>query len=374
VSFRAGSIVDAVITTLGSDATGGRFTVRVPAVAAAGDVVALLAVGVGFDGSLAYVVADPGYPASGADQNVYDTMVFRPMPRIWAWSFALTSIVDGDTLRITEPLGSGAARVFDYLRYVYTITDTFFLPSAPQSLVAWLGTGTTWSCGACQVAAPTSEFGLDFRHQAFIAGGPSAGYWSDAVTSHEFGHYAMAAYGRVVGEGGPHSLGVPTNPGQAWSEGWATFFSSDVRSSSRYYDKQDGFFFWLDLAARTYSGGVPWARARASDGLFQLMDENEVAATLLVLEGGLGRDAMWSALADPRMTVGPFERGYYRRTWPGEPSPRPAEFTETPDSTTCLADYLDALVCADASRRAAIDSATEPATRYPFPSGSPLCR
>ncbi len=185
------------------------------------------------------------------------------------------------------------------------------------------------------------------------------------------GAVLIDAEGHVVGEGGPHSLGVPTHPGQAWSEGWATFFSSDVRGNSRYFDKQGGLFFWLDLAARGYSGGAMWQRPTPGGGLLQLMDENEVAAILWALAPSVGRSGMWAALADARATIGPFERGYFRRLW-GPAGPVP--YYVTPQSTTCLADYLDAVLCADPGRRTAIDLVTEPTTRYPYPSGSPLCR
>ena len=105
--------------------------------------------------------------------------------------------------------------------------------------------------------------------------------WSDAVTAHELGHYMMNAYGYPVGEGGPHFLAVPTHPGQAFSEGWATFFSSMARGDSIYVDKQGGAFFWWDLERRAYSAyGALWTRALPWLGLLQLMDENEAAAIL----------------------------------------------------------------------------------------------
>src|SRR5690606_34614971 len=118
-----------------------------------------------------------------------------------------------------------------------------------------------------------------------------------AVTAHELGHWVMSTYGRSPGEGGQHILGIPSHPGLAWSEGWATWFSSVVRDSLVYYDKQGGVFFWIDLGARAYSGGQPWLRPEARFGLEQLMDENEVARTLLALTTESSVEGMLAALA-----------------------------------------------------------------------------
>lgn len=365
--------IDAQITTNGNDASGGRFSVRVPAVMTDDDRLFILAVGVDSMRRLVYVVADPGHTASATEHPTDD---IGANARIWSWNAVLNTLVDGDTIPIAIRNGSGAARVFDYARYVYGEAADYYRPSTPQSLVVWVGLDTQWSCGACYAPRPITKWSIPFLHQSWIAGGADEGYWSDAVTAHELGHYIMSAFGRSPGEGGPHRIGVPTHPGQAWSEGWATFYSSRVRASPIYYDKQDGGFFSVDIERRVYRSATspPWQRPTLNGGLMQLMDENEVSAMLW----SLSRDAtggaiepFLTALGSSRMTVSPFARGYTRRIWSGIAS---SNYMRTTQSAPMVADMFDALVCGRAVTAAALDRVTEPTTRYPFPSDRPLCR
>ena len=61
--------------------------------------------------------------------------------------------------------------------------------------------------------------------------------WDDAVLLHEYGHYAADVYSKDDSPGGPHRLGDSTlDLRLAWSEGWATFFSSAVRDDPRHVD------------------------------------------------------------------------------------------------------------------------------------------
>jgi hypothetical protein len=105
--------------------------------------------------------------------------------------------------------------------------------------------------------------------------------------------------------------------------------------------------------------------------LFQAIDENEVAAMSWRLSGLISRDALWDALASPRMTTGPFERGYTRRVWTDARDP--SMYIPTDINVPMFADLLDAMICAGADP-ATVDAVTEPAVFYPYPSGMPLCR
>jgi hypothetical protein len=368
VSFRGTEVIDAQRTSDGSD-LGGYATVQVPIAPAPDDQVAVFAAGVGADGSLAYVIADPGLTPSDTPYNVD---VVPPAPRVWGWGWLTSAVFEGALLRIDAPSGAGAARLFDWTRYVYSSGVEFYAPSINPSVVLWLSLGADWSCGACMWNVPTRSMGLNFRQQGFISADGDESYWSDAVTVHELGHYFMSAYGQAPLEGGTHFLGTPTHPGQAWSEGWATFFSSDLRDSPYYFDKQRGGFFWFALDARRYSGATAWTRPVPSAGLFQRIDENEVASMLWGLSRDFGRSPMWTALAAPRVRLGPFERGYHVRTWP-DPS-RPELYSDTPYPAPMVADYFDALGCAGLATPAQIDRVTEPGSHYPYPSASPLCR
>jgi len=365
-------LIDAVVATDGIEPTGGRFSLLVPTVPTADDYIWIPAAGLASDNvSLGFMVANPGYVPS-ATAHVELTEV-PTSPTLWQWFFPLTGRIDGDPVLITETMGSGAARLLDFTRYVYRSADSYYHPSTPPSVVVWLGgPDVTWECGACTAPAPTSLFGQPFRQQVWIPDDSNTGFYSDAVTAHELGHYVMATYGRSPGEGGEHIVGVPTNPGMAWSEGWATFFSSDMRGSDYYYDKQHGGFFWLNVRARMYSGGTVWHRPSASLPLTQPHDENDVASLMLALRGAVSRDSVWSTLASPHLTGGgPFGRGYTRRTWLD--ANHPEMFMDTHQNSLFLADFLDALVCAGGATAPQVDAVTVPATFYPYPSGSPTC-
>jgi hypothetical protein len=362
-------LFDATVTTEGEEGVGGRFSLRVPTIPTADDYLVAAAVGVGPDGSFTYVVADPGWaPSLTARDEVDDP----PAPALWSWSTPILGRIDGDPFLITTAMGSGAARVFDYARYVHTLLTSHFAGRATPTLVVWTGLGTTWSCGACAAPWPTSFADLSFDSQIWIAGGTDEGYWADAVTAHELGHFMMGAYGVFPGEAGAHILGIPVQPGMAWSEGWATFVSSDVRNDSVYFDKQRAGAFWFDVGSRLYETGAPWLRPDATAGLTQVIDENEVATMLWQSSGVVSRAALWDALASPRMTSGPFERGYTRRVWT-DPL-RPESYTDTGVSAMHLADYFDALRCEEALDAETLDLITEPLIHYPYPSRSPLCR
>jgi hypothetical protein len=367
LSYHGSDLVDAAVTTVG--ANGGAFTIRVPSAPDATDRLFVSATAADGTGKLAYVVGDPQFPAAG-EQPIGTT---GSTPRIWSWSWRTDSIANGSELTITEAMGSGAALIFDYLRYAYAVARAEFQNRSGLSLVAWLGYGTTWTCGACFAPRRTTLFDIPFDSQIWFPADADQSYWADPVTAHELGHWVMSSYGRSPGEGGPHTVGKPTFPGQAWSEGFATWFSSDIRTDPLYYDKQSNSMFWLDLEARSYSGGTPWQRATPSGGLLQMMDENELAAILWQIRSPTTEsDELYTALASTRMTHPPFARGYTRHVWELDANRDPINAIDTGESAPCLADFLDALNCAGFSRTI-IDAATDPTTSYPYPSSAPLC-
>lgn len=364
---------DRTVPTTGPNAGDFAIKIRSSAGPTTGDqlVFAAAAADPGGD-QITYCVADPSFPAPGK-QGVYTT---GPTPRLWSWSTGVTSSAPL-ALTIRASNGSGAANVFDWLQSAYKYGRGLHGQTG-VSVVGWVGMGTSWSCGSCFAPYPASVFNQLFGSQIWYGGDDqNQEYWADAVTAHEVGHWMMESYGTSPGEGGPHVLGVPTFPGQAWSEGWATFFSSDLRQDTIYLDKQGGTMFWFDLTARSYAGAT-WQRPAPAGGLLQKMDENEVAADLWALATQFGSPAapdsarIHAALASAHLTVPPFKRGYTRHTWTLAP---PATFTnvhDTGNTAPFLGDALDALLCAGASQ-AGVDGAMQPATYFPYPSGSPLC-
>jgi len=268
------------------------------------------------------------------------------------------------TIRVAD--ASHFARVFDYTRYVMQSSLERWPGRDPGSLDVWLGDDVSWSCGGCFWTGGG-------RNQIWMPGGlADQGYWSDAVIAHELGHWAMARFGTPPGEGGQHCTGVPVPPGMAWSEGWATWFSAAIRDNAIYFAKVNGSFFWFDIDAHRYSSGTPWLEPSAFYGIYQMMDENAVASMLWRLSQRLGAAPLEAALVAPRMNQSVFARAYTRRLWALNANCVPVNLMDTGVSAPFLADFLDALVCAGVSRQA-IDAATEPAVRYPYPSDAPLC-
>jgi hypothetical protein len=365
LSYRGSTLIDARTTD-----ANGVVTLNVPTSLQSGDIIALVPAASDGAGGLAFLVADPGFATQGQQQvGTVGT------PKMWIWAGATSGFANGGTVTITDAMGSGALRVFDYLRYVYYRSRLMAGGSPGRTTLVWLGYGTSWSCGACFAPVQTTLSGLHFDSQMFLGGDLNMQYWSDAVTAHELGHWVMASYGSPPGEGGDHVLGRTSFPGLAWSEGWATWHSSDTRSSTIYYDKQNGSMFWLDLAADQYSNGSPWQLPTPSAGLLQRVDENEVASMLWGIShtGSVGAQPLFTALASSQMNGSTWGRGYTRHRWALDATKQPINVVDTGIPAPCFADFLDALNCSGVSR-SVIDAATVPATQYPYPSASPICQ
>lgn len=366
LSYAGGKLLDVAVT----DGTGG-FSIDVPQTPTSTDTVTVaLAASDGAEG-LALAVASPDFPTPG----LQDTFTPIANARLWGYAFRTSSIGTGSTLPITEAMGSGAVRVYDYLRYAHAVTlqRNGGRPGLP--LIVWLGYGTSWSCGACFAAMPTRVFGIPFYAQMWLPADANQSYWADSVTAHELGHWSMASYGTSPLEGGPHFIGNPTFPGQAWSEGYATWFSSNLRNDSYYVDKQNGSMFWLNIDARGYQGSRPWQRPSPSLGLLQRIDENEVSAILwrLSLVRAWGTASIDRALASRQLNTPPFARGYTQHLWEvNRDTGQLYNVQDTRISRPMLADFLDAMRC-EGYPAQAVDAATEPATAYPYPSNAPLC-
>ena len=360
-SYRGETLVDLQVTDF-----DGHFTVKVPARLKEQDRIVVYAAGRGSAITIDYAVADPAL--SGA-QRV--PAVPGASARIWSWSRPAQALMERPVFTIHEADGSGAAAVFDSLRLAWQRARERY-GKAGLPVVVWLGFGTTWSCGACFSPRPVMAAGRRWEAQVWLPGDGDAAWWSEAMVLHELGHWVMASHGRSPEEGGPHFVGVPTFPGQAWSEGWATWFSADSRNSPRYYDRQGGTMFWVDLEARTPVTGA-WTRPKPEAGLLQRIDENEVAAILYRLgRGSPSRQPLYDALAAPAMQAAPWARGYLRHRWRMEDG-QMVDVEQTDSSAPCLADFLDALMCRGFPR-SVMDLATEPALAYPYPSHAPLCR
>jgi hypothetical protein len=362
VSFQGGRVLDSQVT---DDA--GRFTLKVPASPAEDDRIVVYAAGRGRDGSVAYAVADPGLTGEQAM-----TALPGEAARIWSWTRTTRELSTRPAFTVSEAEGSGAAAVFDVLGTAWRRMRERYNGRDGLPVVAWLGFGTTWTCGACFAPWPVTAVGRSWNTQLWLPGDSDAAWWSDAMVMHELGHWVMASRGTSPEEGGPHYVGVPTFPGQAWSEGWATWFSTDARRSPRYFDRQGGTMFWVDVSARS-SSVSPWTRPHPEAGLFQAVDENEVAAILhRAATGTRSSQPLYDALAVPAMNRAPWARGYTKHTWTRDAKGALQDVVDTGRPAPSLADFLDALVC-QGFPAPLVDAAAEPATAFPYPSHQPLC-
>ena len=299
---------------------------------------------------------------------------------LWNWALPASQLgASGQTFNISIANSSGAARLFHHLRKIVNQAKVSFGKSG-LSLVLWANPGTSWTCGACFWDGFVAQVGAaKFASQIWLSWTTQdQEVWADSVVAHEIGHWVMRSYGTSPGEGGKHYVGVPTFPGQAWSEGWATWFSSAARGSTLYADKQSGLFFWFDIGQKAYYDGKTFPPASASGGILQNMDENLVSATLWQMTTKVGGELpfasaanapFWKALTTPRMNVAPYARGYTQHTWQ---TSYPGQFTNVYDTgkpAPMLADFLDALACGlmDASK-------IQPAVaNYPYSAAQPKC-
>lgn len=374
VSVRGNTIIDSTRTD-----KDGKFTVNIPADLQTGDALGFVAArpktgstGVGV--SMAVV-----NPKLKEGANKVDGLARAGGGEFWSWMFDLPS-THTDSYLITDEKLSGAMRMFDWMSQLMDLAEGTYPSKPSQPLAVWMQPNVTWDCGACQ-------WDEDNRVGAFVFArnivaemtAQNEEYWSRAVYAHEFGHYVMSVWGVSPGEGGTHCQGFSYPPGLAWSEGWATWYSSEARRSSGmgqiYYDKQNGAFFTSNIQTREFSGGKAWNRPKPEGGLLQLIVEDEVSAMMWTLSSSpLTATALYQALASGRMTTSPFGRGYLRMSWDvGGDGCSTANAKSSTVSAPMLADLFDAVMCAGASA-AVLDAATEPTKYYPYPSNNPICK
>lgn len=368
----------------------GKYSLNITSPQDPNDLIVFLAVRPSNDGkNISFAV---GIPATGdGSQEISTFLESEDKSEIWSWSASVSDVLGslGGKLTIKEENGSPAIFLFNYLAYVYQSTE-YLIGSPGDSLVVWLRPNTSWDCGACRVGYPSSAIkGSTFDSQIFIsATAVDQGYWSGAVNAHELGHWVMGSYGYPAVEGGFHMLSCSTFPGQAWSEGWATAFSSLARAHSIYYDKQEGSFFWFDIAtgASTVSNSPIWPKPSLADGLYQFMSENEVAAILwnLATKPASAQEylstnlPLLNALRSTRMTQPPFARGYQQSTWDASQTDCSKENIKSySNSIPMLADYLDALVCNGFPKTTisnALKTGQGAGQGYPYDPNFPFCQ
>ncbi|HEY0839166.1 MAG TPA: hypothetical protein VGD74_03170, partial [Vulgatibacter sp.] len=361
-SYRSGTLVDSSIVQ-----EDGSFSVLIPSPPTSNDTIEFYTVAFTNQGAdIALGVADPGLEPGLVPTN----WISASDASYWRWTLGATQ-PSGRTWIIGESNWSAAVLQFQYARSIRN------LAVAQQGrrggpFIVWSAPDVDFDCGACFWSVPFVLLGQEYDSQVFISGGTDdMAYWSAAVFLHEMGHWNMHAYGTSPAEGGRHCLGVPALPGLAWSEGWATFYSSDARNDPTYFDKSDGTFWWIDIDSRRHWGVTPFDPPTSNGGMLQRIDEAWVAGALwdLSRDPTIPANLNHVALGSPRMNGPPYARGYTTKSWDVDSQCRPVNVIDTGVPAPMLADFLDALRC-EGAPAAAVTGAVTP---YPYPVNAPIC-
>ena len=218
-----------------------------------------------------------GFEVSGTDvlvtaSGLGDAVDVRDFAsNVYAWEVPVEAGVAN--LAIDQARSSGAAAILVTLRDGLRYARDAFERAEP-----FPGPATHWERGR------QTPYGSSYLlgDELWILGGPrDTDEFDTPVLLHELGHFIALVY-EVADptDGDPHA-GVLTDPRLAWSEGWATFFSSAARGDGFYGDTiGDSLFYDLDLAALPTSGEYV---ARPSEPMSQSLSEWTIAASLFEL-------------------------------------------------------------------------------------------
>lgn len=371
----------ATVLDVATTGPGGSVTIKVPQQSdPASDVIVLLAAG--YDAAskkIGYVIANPDVPDGAA--SIEDPL----SGDAHSWAVSTAVFKSGGSWHISLAEGGWALQTYDAVRYAVANSKNMFVGPG-KTLVVWARAGTDFDCGACFGSWPAEAqvAGLNAQSQIWLS---TKGFKiiADPTIYHEVGHWAMSSFGTSPGEGGTHYAGTKVPPGMAWSEGWATFFSSMARADGVYYSEGGNGMFWTDLGKLKYSDGDPLLPFTASGGLTQFMDENRVAAALWNSAvksqepfKDPGNQGFWKALISNQMNNPPFTRPYNRQTWDsvkgntgGDLNATYTGLKQTNQPAPTFPAYLDALLCAAPQLKSAVTAAIAP---LPFPVNTPICK
>ena len=135
------------------------------------------------------------------------------------------------------------------------------------------GLDLVWTPG---LAHPCGSCYMPWAH-AILVGGSMADpdQWDDSVILHELGHWFEETLAATTNPGGPHD-GSPTEPDQAWSEGFASFFGQALLGDPVYVDSFGDGTWSMDL--ERMGGAHAWGTVDGA--LAGAVSENLVSAVL----------------------------------------------------------------------------------------------
>lgn len=305
-------------------------------------------------------VANPDLAPGGT----YRSHEHGPRSTYWAWTVRRPWDEGMRNWVVNKDQGATAIQIFQGIRRAVRHVASHVGLHAPD-LTAWYQPGVDYECGTCFIDQGAASGG---GHIIMSGGSYNAGF-QDLLIYHEAGHYAFASLGVVLGEAGRHCPGVPAPPGQAFSEGHASWYALDRLKDPTYFQEYAGTFYTMDVEKLTPP--LYFEPPRRSEGVLQEINELWVSALLwhLAKEAGSSQP-LHAAMMAPEMR-GPFTAGYVGKYWSQtDAACRPID-PQPGGPTPVLADYLDALVCSGFPE-GPIQGHVEP--HYPFDATEPTCK
>lgn len=250
-------------------------------------------------------------------------------------------------VNIDEASNSGAFAIYDTIRRGLDFVRANLPSAAPFVALHWERGRTT--------PGQTSYF-VPGENKIYLLGGPNdTDEFDEPVILHEFGHFVEANFSHSDSPGGAHD-GSPTDPRQAWGEGYGTWFGCVANGSPIYLDSVlSGGASMTDLSALPANGNYV---ANPGGGLAQPVSEYLVGGTLWAI----------TAAGDRTTQVGKqlsVSVRYFRR------NPPPSRGFQGID----LVDFLDGYLCLNnGADRAVIQSYLVTQRRFPYDFAAVNCR
>jgi hypothetical protein len=215
----------------------------------------------------------------------------------------------------------GAFNIFAALNAGFEAVRALGFPPAPALTATW-ERSVPRPCGSCQIGGEIQVGGGDADPDEY----------DDPVLLHEFAHFYEEFWSRTDSPGGSHD-GSRTSPTLAWSEGFATFFSSMVRGDPEYVDTQRGDAWSENIESVSAMGTT-------GDRLDGAVSENLVAGVLWDLYDDSPGEPFDHLARSPADVLLP-TRAYF-------PTPQLADRGAT---GVDFVDYLDGWFCLDLGAR-----------------------
>ena len=221
----------------------------------------------------------------------------------WAWTISVNSNTELPSLNITREQGAGAVIMFQQMAEAMATYANEHLGgdlSRLPSLAVWWSPNKSWACGACYLHFPGEVGNINVETNIFMTGNNLGGAWGTSVVYHELGHYISQNFSRDDSPGGPHTLGEPSYPALAMSEGFASF--SALRHFSRLTGRpisrldfvQDEFYYSIDYGIDRNAGAYGFTFPSPNGDLSDDIDEQIVTVALWQLWDGseVGEDGI----------------------------------------------------------------------------------